>query len=79
MATHIALGFSSENDPVAAFRAAAVMAKSRSGLPRHDLVVLAATPSYAIPGDINTQSAIDALHKVLNPDKLIGLCAPALI
>ncbi len=79
MSTTIAIGFSSENDPLTAFKEAAVMAKAQSGLTKHDLVVITTTPSYTALGHPNSLQALESLRKVLNPEKLIGLPAPALI
>ncbi|MEI6438003.1 MAG: FIST N-terminal domain-containing protein [Candidatus Omnitrophota bacterium] len=78
MPTNIAIGFSSANDPVTAFKEAAIMAKTQSGLPRHDLTLIAVTPTYTA-ADAHTLTALENLRKILNPERLIGLTAPALI
>ena len=72
MSTSIAIGFSSAADPALALREASIDAKNKSGQPKCDLAVVLATPSHAaIP--------LDSLHKILQPEKLIGAVAPAII
>ncbi|MBF0388210.1 MAG: FIST C-terminal domain-containing protein [Candidatus Omnitrophica bacterium] len=79
MITQIAIGFSSADDPSTAFRDAAVMAKSQTGATRHALAMASFTPAYAPNGEPNAPDPLENLRKTLNPEKLIGLCAPSLI
>ncbi|MBF0593842.1 MAG: FIST C-terminal domain-containing protein [Candidatus Omnitrophica bacterium] len=80
MATHIAIGFSSADDPVTAFKEAAVMAKTQTGLPKNDLVMVAATPSHAAAATAQgSANALDTVLRTLNPEQLIGMIAPGLI
>lgn len=79
MNTITATGFSSDNDPIVAFRNAAITAKSLTGQTKHNLVMVAVTSAYADVGSVTSRQALDALRTILNPEQLIGLTTPALI
>ena len=79
MATQTAIGFSSESDPLTAFRDAAVMAKNQTPLSQVDLAIVFATPTYTPVTDNKESPGMDLLRKILQPKLLIGITAPALI
>ncbi len=66
MPTHIGIGFSSTSDPVEAFTRAARQAQIQIDASQADLVLVFATDGYA------TSAGLDALHKILQPARLIG-------
>ncbi len=73
MATHIGIGFSSSTNPVEAFKAAAIEAKTQINAVRTDLVIVFTTSAYAIPQGLET------LHRILQPTRLIGSITPGII
>ena len=73
MATHIGIGFSSTTDPVEAFKAAAIEAKTQLNAIHTDLVIVFATSGYA-----NAQG-IATLQRILQPTRLIGSITPGII
>jgi hypothetical protein len=79
MATTIIFGFSSEKDPALAFREAAIMAKKQLTQFTTNLVIVCTTPDYAATPPGEPSGGLEALRNILNPEKLIGITAPALI
>lgn len=73
MATIIGIGFSDHTDPSQAFKEAAIEAKGQINLPSVDLAIIFITNGYA------TQDAIETLHRILQPIRMVGATAPALI
>ncbi len=79
MRTAIAIGFSSSENTLTAFKDAAAMVKSQTNLTHHDLILVTATPAYTAPANPHTISGLDQLHKILNPERLIGMTTPVII
>ncbi len=73
MATHIGIGFSATNNPVEAFKAAAIEVKTQLNAVQTDLVIVFATASYASTDGVAT------LRRILQPKQLIGSVTPGVI
>jgi len=73
MATHIGIGFSSTTDPVEAFKAAAIEAKTQLNAVHTDLAIVFTTSGYTNPQGLQT------LQRILQPSRLIGSITPGII
>jgi hypothetical protein len=73
MATHIGIGFSSTTNPIEAFKAASIEAKTQLNAVHTDLAIVFTTSGYSDPQGLET------LQRILQPTRLIGSITPGII
>ncbi len=73
MSTQIAIGFSKNSDPVAAFKDAAIQVKNKLNAVRINAALVFATEAY-----MNTEG-LATLHSILQPEHLIGSLTPGIL
>lgn len=73
MATQIGIGFSSLADPAHAAKEAAIQAKNQLNSSSTQLVILLTSVSHA------TAQALETIHKILQPEKVVGSSTAGLI
>ncbi|MEI8011514.1 MAG: FIST N-terminal domain-containing protein [Candidatus Omnitrophota bacterium] len=73
MPTKIAIGFSRLNDPVAAFKNAAIQVKQQLNSVTVNVVLVFATDAYM------SEEGLETLHRILQPERLIGSLTPGIL